>query len=260
MPELIRNAGVQAALETWATRKDGQTFHAVIMRALTGDLLLDISASVFADPARPFQPGDRLAISSITDAEGRRLLLAFTDNERLAAATPGTPRSLGQPAEAVLAQAMKDFDGIAIDARHPGEFIAFRDELERALGEDPIRAARLARELAERRSPFGEFLALLAAAPVYVGYATGTDAADERVRGQVLTLNDPNGRPYGALFTSPAAAWAWGATLEVRATRLANLAQIALEDGQQGLVVDAATPRATIPLDRLAELAAGPRA
>lgn len=260
MTEPIRNVPVQEALDAWATTKDARGFGEVVRRALVGELLLDISTSEFADPANPFQPGDRMAIASQVDNAGKRLLVAFTDNDRLAAVTTGTPRSLGQPAVAVLEQAIRDYEGVVVDPRHPGMFIAYADELTRAIGSDPTRASQLATALVRRDQPFADFLAALATSPVYVAAAVQRDATGAVVGATYPTARDAEGRPLGALFTSPAEVWAWGDGLEARQTRAANIAQIAVEDGQAGIVVNPRGPSMTLTGREIEFLAAGERA
>jgi hypothetical protein len=240
--------------------KDTRGFGDVIRRALVGELLLDVSTSVIADPDAGLQPGDRIAIASQVDNAGKRLLVAFTDNERLRAVTEGRPVSLGQPAVAVLEQAVRDYDGIVIDPRHPGMFIAYADELRRAMGDDPTRSAQLATALLERDQPFLDFLAGLATSTVYVA-ASVQRAPDGTVTGATYPgVRDAEGRPYGVICTSPAEVWAWGEGLEARATRAANVAQIAIDDGHVGIMINPRGPSMTLDRAQIDFLAAGERA
>ena len=242
MGELIRNVRVQEALEVWATTKDTRTFSDVLRRAVAGELLLDISTSEIADRERFPQPGDRIAIASQTDNAGKHLLLAYTDNERLGARTSGTPFSLGQPAHAVLEQAVRDYEGLVIDAGHPGMFIAYADEIRRGLGDEPAAAARLARDLVQQDRPFEEFLAGLALAPVYIPVETHRDEAGAVTGVSVLTARGKDGETLSAGFTSPAEVWAWAPEVEARPTRLRNLARVALQDGHAGVIINPAGP------------------
>jgi hypothetical protein len=209
MGELIRNVRVQEALDAWATTKDNRTFSDVVRRAIAGDLLLDISTSQLADRQKGPQPGDRLAIASQLDNAGKRVLLAYTDNERLGARSPENTLSLGQPGFGVIEQVFREYEGLVIDAGHPGMFIAYTAELRRALGDEPEAAARLARDLEKRERPFDDFLAGLALAPVYIPVETHRDAAGEITSLSVLTARGREGETLSALFTSPAEVWAW---------------------------------------------------
>lgn len=255
MGEPIRNVRVQEALEHWATTKDTRTFSDVLRRAVAGDLLLDISASELSDLSGGPQPGDRIAIASQTDDAGKHLLLAYTDDERLAARTSGAPLSLVQPAHAVLEQAVRDYEGLVIDAGHPGMFIAYADEIRRGLGDEPAAAARLARDLVQRDRPFEHFLAGLALAPVYIAVEAHRDAAGAVTSVSVLTARGRDGEKLSALFTSPAEVWAWAPEVEARPTRLQNVARVALQEGHAGAIVNPAGPAAPLPPELLAPYA-----
>lgn len=252
MAELVRNTRVQGALDVWATTKDARTFSDVLRRLVTGDLLLDISTSQLADPGAGPQPGDRIAIASQTDNAGKHLLLAYTDNDRLGARTPN-PISLGQPAHAVVEQAVRDYGGLVVDAGHPGMFIAYADEIRRGLGTEPAAAARLARDLVQRERPIEEFLAGLALAPVYIAVEARRDESGEVTAVSVLTARGPDGQAVSAFFTSPSEAWAWAPDAEVRPTRLQNVARVVLETGQPAAIVNPAGPAATLTRETLAD-------
>jgi hypothetical protein len=253
--EPIRNVRVQEALDVWATEKNNRTFSDVLRRAVSGELLLDISTSQLADRAAGPGPGDRIAIASQTDNAGKHLLLAYTDNARLAARTPENTLSLGQPAHAVIEQAMRDYEGIVIDAGHPGMFIAYADELRQGLGAEPAAAARLARDLVQRDRAFEEFLAGLALAPVYIAVQPHRDEAGTITSVSVLTARGRDGEELSALFTSPAEVWAWAPEVEARPTRLANVARVALQDGHVGAIVNPAGPAGPLPPGILAAYA-----
>lgn len=255
MGELIRNVRVQEALDAWATTKDNRTFSDVVRRAIAGDLLLDISTSQLADREKGPQPGDRLAIASQLDNAGKRVLLAYTDNERLGARSPENTLSLGQPGFGVIEQVLREYEGLVIDAGHPGMFIAYTAELQRALGDEPEAAARLARDLEKRERPFDDFLAGLALAPVYIPVETHRDAAGEITSLAVLTARGREGETLSALFTSPAEVWAWAPEVEARPTRLQNVARVALRDGHAGAIVNPAGPAAPLPPALLAQYA-----
>lgn len=259
MGDLIRNTRVQEALEVWATTKSNQTFADVIRRVVTGDLLLDISTSQIADRAAGPQPGDRMAVASQTDNAGKHVLLAYTDNERLAARTPENTLSLGQPGYGVLEQALRQYDGLAIDAGHPGMFLAYAAEIRRCLGDEPEAAARLARELVLRDRPFADVLAGLALAPVYIAVQVHRDDAGEVVSLSVLNARGRDGENMSALFTSPAEVWAWAPEVEARPTRLQNVARVAVQDGHAGALINPAGPATVLPMPVLADYAGDPR-
>jgi hypothetical protein len=252
---LVENAGVQTALRAWAESKDARTFAEVVRRAAVGELLLDISASQLADPARGFQQGDVLAVGDIVDNAGKRLLLAFTSNERAGGRHPEL-RTLAQPAIAVLRQAIGDYEGLVIDAGDPGQFIAYAEELRTGLGTDAEAASRLAAAIADP-SPASraDLPALLASAPVYIAVdrQPATDGGEPTV--SVLLVRSSDGTPMSVLGTSPSEVWAWSPGSEARGTALANVARVALEDGHGGIVVNPAGPSVVIPRGELEALA-----
>ena len=129
------------------------------------------------DPDDPMQQeGDRLALTSVSDGDGKDLLLAFTENARLESfSSSGTVRSLAQRASGVVAQAMANHDGLAIDAGTDGAFVAYSDEIQRAFGDDQEGAARLASAIVDGGLDLGEFVALLRESVVYVGGIPVTD-------------------------------------------------------------------------------------
>ena len=254
MGDLIRNARVQEALDAWATTKDNRTFSDVLRRAVTGELLLDISTSPIADRAAFPQAGDGMAIASPTDNAGKHLRPAYTDNARLAARTPVNTMSLGQPAHAVLEQAIRDYEGVVIDAGHPGMFIAYADEIRRGLGDEPAVAARLARDLVQRDRPFEDFLAGLALAPVYIAVEPTRDEAGEIQSLRVLNVGK-DGEILSAVFTSPAEVWAWAPHVEARPTRLQNVARVSAQEGHAGAMVNPAGPASILPPPLLAQYA-----
>ena len=255
MGDLIRNTRVQEALDVWATEKNNRTFSDVLRRLVSGELLLDISTSQLADRTKGPQPGDRIAIASQLDNAGKRVLLAYTDNERLAARTPENTLSLGQPAHGVLEQALREYEGLVIDAGHPGMFIAYTAEIRQGLGEEPAAAARLARDLVHRDRPFEDFLTGLALAPVYIPVIAERDESGAVTAVSVQTARGRDGETLSALFTSPAEVWAWAPEVEARPTRLQNVARVALRDGHAGAIVNPAGPAAPLPPAILAQYA-----
>lgn len=246
----IQHTRLQEALDAWAERKDAQTHSDVLRRAMTGELLLDISASTFADPDNPMQQGDPLAIASVRDSNGKDLLLAFTDNDRLHAyVASDSPRSLGQPAAASLQQAIERHDGIAIDAGTPGAFIAYNDEIARALGSEPGDAARLVAALVDRGVPLDRFLVMLREAVVYVGGIPVADDDGDVTGYRIATATRPDGGVLHAVFTSPAELWAWHPGAVAQPTTLDRVIDSARQDAMAGLVVNPVGPAAELPLD-----------
>lgn len=247
----VRNDRVREALATWTARKDAQTFADVVRRLVVGQLLLDATDSQVADPAAGLQPGDTLAIGSHVDNAGKRLLVAFTDQDELNRyrGRPGT--SLVQPGAAVVAQAVRDYEGIVVDGRSPGTFIAYAGELRQQLADDPETAGRLAAATVERSLPFPEFLRMLAGAPVYVPFDVQRDASGAETGVVVPTARSGDGSVYAVLGTSPAEVWAWSPGSDAQRTGFANVARAVLQDGQAGVVVNPAGPPVTVPADAL---------
>jgi hypothetical protein len=238
---LVNNTLVQEAVEEgWAKEQNYVTMFRVLRQCTTGELLLDITASTIADPSKGFQQGDTLAVGQVVDVAGKRLLLAFTSNERLAQYLAGAaPVSLGQPTTAVLKQAMTEYEGIAIDAGSPETmFIAHSEEIARALTPDPAVNEPLKTALVLQK-PFPELLSLAAAAEViFIATKEERDEAGEIARIFVPHVIDPTGERFTPAFTSPAEVWAWDTELNARPTRFANIVRASLEDGHNGVVIN----------------------
>jgi hypothetical protein len=247
----VRNDRVREALTTWAERKDTQTFADVLRRTVTGELLLDVTGSTFADPASGLQPGDVLAITSQTDDAGKRLLVAFTGHDELSRYRGAPGSSLVQPAAAVLAQAARDYEGVVVDGRSPGAFIAYAAEIRQQLTDDPEQVAPLGTATTTRGLPFDEYLAALAGAPLFLPFEVRRDEAGaESV--VVPGATGPDGRPYAVVGTSPAEIWAWQPRSGVQRTTLDAVAGAVARAGQAGLVVNPAGPAVTVPAETLA--------
>jgi len=251
----VDNARVREALERWAGRKDGQTFADVVRRAVVGQLLLDITDSRIADPSAGFGPGDTIAITSQNDAAGKHLLVAFTNNDELTRYRGRPGISLGQPAAAVLAQAMRDYEGIVIDGRSAGAFIAYSAELEQQLGGDPEAVRPLTEATVTRAMPFEEFLQALAAGAVYIPFEVRRDENGAEAGIVVPGAVGADGAPHAVLGTAPAEVWAWSPGSGAQRTGLGNVARAVLAQGQAGVVVNPAGPSAVIPADVLRRFA-----
>ena len=247
---VVQNARVQEALEAWVDTKDPQTHSDVLRRAASGWLLLDISHSEFADPENPMQEGDKLSLTSVSDGEGNDLLLAFTDNPRLEAfAGEGTVRSLAQRASSVLAQAVSQHDGLAIDAGTDGAFIAYSDEIRRAFGDDQDGATRLASAIVDGEHDLGQFAALLRESVVYIGGIPVTGDDGDTVGYNIASASRADGSVLHAVFTSPAELWAWQPNALAQPTTLDAIVLSARQDEMVGLVVNPVGPAAEIPLE-----------
>jgi hypothetical protein len=238
----VRHDRVREALGTWAERKDAQTFADVLRRAVAGELLLDVTDSRLADPGRGFQQGDTLAIASIRDNAGADLLVAFTGHDELQRMREAAGQSLVQPAAAVLAHAVRDHQGIVIDGRAPGAFIAYAAEIRQHLTEEPEAVARLTEATTTRSLPFAQYVEALAAGPLFVPVATDPDDGEA---GPAAT--GPDGGAYTVVGTSPAEVWAWLPGGEVRRVALAELAAATLAAGRAGIVVNPAGPPVVVP-------------
>jgi SseB protein N-terminal domain len=251
-PALVVNTLVQSALQVWAQKKGAQTMFEVLRQCATGELLLDISASQLADSAKGFQPGDSIAISHEVDNAGKKLLLAFTSNERLAAyRTDRTPASLAQPATAVLKQAITDYEGIVIDPRSADSCIAYAPEITQGLTADPAVNEALKAATAGRASS-AELFAVASQAPgVFVATKDTKNEAGEVVSITVQNVTTSTGERFAAAFTSPAEVWAWGTEFNARPTALANVTRVMRENGQVGIVLNPGGPAGIIPASEL---------
>jgi hypothetical protein len=240
--QLVSNRLVQAALRRWSSAKDARTFAEVLRQCATGELLLDATGSQLADPSGGFHPGDTLSIASRTDEQGRRLLLAFTSNDRLGEYHQGEhPVSLVQPAPAVLAQAAADYDGIAIDAGSSDLCIAFADEIRRHLTDDPALNEPLKTALVERSLPWDELLDLVESTPaVFIALAEVRDESGAVTGARIPTAKGKNGETYSVAFTSPAEVWAWSPPEDAQATGIGNVARAALEQSHDGVLLNPA--------------------
>ncbi|GIG36884.1 SseB family protein [Cellulomonas pakistanensis] len=242
----VRNDGVREALAVWAGRKDVLTFADVLRRAVAGELLLDVTDSRLADPDRGFQQGDTLAIASVRDNAGADLLVAFTGHDELQRMRQAAGRSLVQPAAAVLAQALRDHQGIVVDGRSPGAFIAYADEIRAHLTDDPEAVAPLTDVTAGRSLPFGQYLEALGDGPLF---APVDPEVEDGAAGPAAT--GPDGGAYTAVGTSPAEVWAWRPGGEVRRVAFADVAAATRAAGRAGVVVNPARPAVVVPAGAL---------
>jgi hypothetical protein len=240
--QIVANRLLQAALSRWAAGKDARTFAEVLRQCATGSLLLDSSGSTIADPSLGFQAGDTMGVGYRTDEQGRRLLLAFTSTDRMSAYHHGVPSvSLVQPAGAVMAQAVADYDGIAIDAGSAHLCIAFSDEIRRHLTDDPTLNAPLKTALVERTISWDELLGLLGSTPaVFIAMSDVRDDSGTVTGATVPTARGKNGETYSVAFTSPAEVWAWSPPENAQATGIADVARVALEQRHDGILLNPA--------------------
>lgn len=245
-----RNDRVREALGTWAQQKDGRTFADVLRRAVTGELLLDVTGSTIADPAAGFRAGDVLAVTAQTDNAGKRLLVAFTGHDELTRYRGAPGASLVQPAAAVLAQAARDYEGVVLDGRSPGAFIAYSAEIRQQLTEDPEAVAALGTATATRGLPFDRYLAALAEGPLFLPFEVRRDGSGAETV-VVPGATGPDGRSYAVVGTSPAEVWAWQPACGVQRTTLDAVVTAVARAGQAGLVVNPAGPAVTVPAGAL---------
>ena len=238
----VTNCLVQAALGRWSAGKDARTFAEVLRQCATGSLLLDGSASTVADPARGLRPGDTMGVAYRTDDQGRRLLLAFTSNERMSAYHHGEHTiALVQPASAVMAKAAADFDGIAIDPGSSDLFIGFADEIRHHLTDDPTLNEPLKAALVDRSLPWDELLDLLGSAPsIFIPVSDVHDESGAVTGVTVSTARGKNGEIYSVAFTSPAEVWAWSPPENAHATGFVDVARVAREKRHDGILLNPA--------------------
>jgi len=257
---LVVHSALQAALAGWAREKNSVTLNAVIKECAAGELLLDLTRSTLADPAAGPQQGDVVAIAHQVDNAGKRLLLAFSSNDRLARYREAdAPVSLAQPASSVIEQAVREYEGIALDPGSPDtQFIAYADELTRGLGADVTASTRVAQALADRTLAWPAMLELLRSAPsLVVAEAPQRDALGEVVGAAVVTATGEHGETWSVVHTSPAEAWAWAPGARVRPVSFAEVARTAISQGHAGLVVNPGGPSATVLPDELRLLVEG---
>jgi hypothetical protein len=250
----VRHDRVREALAGWAEQKDARTVADVLRRTLVGELLLDATGSTLTTRDGRLQPGATLQINSTHDQAGKHLLLAFTGHDELSRLREEPGQSLVQPAAAVLAQAARDYDGIVIDGRSPGAFIAYAPEIGQHLTDDPEARTPLSTALVERTLPTPDLLALLAAATLYVlpvvrVHEDGTEVAT------LATTRGPDGSVFAVIGSAPAELWAWSPGGMVRGTDLAHVARIVQEDGFAGIVLNPAKPDVVLPVEVLARFA-----
>lgn len=257
----VEHRALQAALAVWGRQKDSVTFHDVIRELAAGELLLDIGSSTLADRSAGLQRGDVLAVAHQVDSAGKRVLLAFTDAERLARYR-GTADalSLGQPAVEVVAQATTDYEGLALDPGSPDtQFIAYADELVSSLGGDVRESGPVKRALAERDQPWSEVLELLRDSPSLWSAeleqrGDGPVAADVDV--DVATVTGEHGETWSVLHSSPAEVRAWAPGATAQRVAFAEVATTALEAGHAGVVVNPRGPSVLVVADELRALVA----
>lgn len=280
-----RDERLAEGLGLWAERKDRRTLAEVLRRALTGQLLLDISDSEIADPSSGLQRGDRIAIAAQTDNAGRQLLMAFTENEELTRYRGRPGISLVQPAAAVLAQAARDFEGIAIDPRAEHACIVYAEEILQHFADDPealvrataatttaatttaatataaTAATATATPTANTNAPTAErspsdpgsgLFESLVDAPLFVPVIPERDASGaETGAARVMSAQDDQGRSFAVAGTSPAELWAWRAEAEAHRVALAQLADLVQGNGLAGLQLNPGGPGVFVPAEEL---------
>jgi hypothetical protein len=255
----VVHTALQQALTGWAREKNSATLGAVLAELTAGELLLDLTRSTLADPSAGPQQGDIVAIAHQTDNAGKRLLLAFTSADRLARYREvESPVSFAQPAAVVVEQAVREYEGIALDPGSPEtQFIAYSDEIRRGLGDDVTASAPVARALAERTIAWPDMLELLRTSPsLFVAEVEQRDAAGEVASTVVATATGEQGELWSVVHTTPAGAWAWAPGSTARAVSFADLARTALAEGHAGVVVEPGDRSVAVTPDELRTLAA----
>lgn len=239
----VRNELIESALTRWGGEKNAQTMFNVLRQCASGTLLLDVSTSQIADPDAGISQGDTIAIAHQVDNAGKKLLLAFTSNEELAAYRDTiTPISLVQPATAVMQQAVTDYEGIVINPGSPETMcIAYAEEIRRGLTATPNLNEKLKQTLVERNLPWGELIDLLATTEaVFIATSETRDEAGEITGITMPTVTDDDGNTFSVVFSSPAEVWAWSPGLNPRPTGIGNVARASLNDKMHGAVLNPA--------------------
>ena len=255
----VQHGALQAALAVWGRQKDSVTFHDVLRELAAGRLLLDIGSSTLADRSAGLQRGDVLAVAHQVDSAGTRVLLAFTDAERLARYRGATgDLSLAQPAVEVAAQAVTDYEGLALDPGSPDtQFIAYADELVSALGDGVRASGPVKRALAERDQPWPEVLELLRDSPSLWSAELDRPGDGSGVAGiDVGTVTGEHGETWSVLHSSPAEVRAWAPGASARRVAFAEVATAAVEAGHAGVVVNPRGPSVLVVADELRALVA----
>ena len=254
----VVHTALQQALTGWGREKNSVTLGAVMAELTAGELLVDLTRSTLADPAAGPQHGDVVAIAHQTDNAGKRLLLAFTSADRLARYRDGeTPVPFAQPAAVVVDQAVREYEGLALDPGTPEtQFIAYSDELRRGLGDDVTASVPVVRALAERTIAWPDMLELLRTSPsLYVAEVDQRDAEGEATSTVVATATGEQGETWSVVHATPAAAWAWAPGSTARAVSFADLAGVALAEGHAGVVVEPGERSVAVTPDELRALA-----
>jgi hypothetical protein len=244
---LVANTLVQAALVKWGEKKSAQTMNEVLRQCATGELLVDIGGSDFADISKGLQPGDKLGIGQVVDNAGQRLLLVFTSNEALRAYRPDVaPMSLAQPASGVMKQALSDFEGVAIDPADPNTCIIYNREIQLGLSEEPAINEALKTGLVENRSA-DEIRELAASTPLlFIGVTEVRNDAGEIVGATLPSVQTTAGERCALAFTSPAEVWAFDATLSARPTGFDNVIDAARSNGHAAVMLNPMGPWAIL--------------
>lgn len=235
----VKNEAVQEALDRWALAKNQKSFSDVMRRLLVGQLLLDATGSDLGAPGEAPDPNGLSIDAGREDSQGRLLLPAYTDNDRLQEAHPGERViSWPQPSVEVLRLALRQEQGLVIDPGTPQEYIAFREELESYLPGDLTAMARVTGVLL-RQAP-DQILrpALLALSDWYIPTLTERDDSGEVVGVGIPTATGRNGGDYGVACSNPAEALAWMPEADPRPTGLDNIVNAADRHGQQGIIIN----------------------
>lgn len=114
---------VQAATDGYAAEQSEQTYATVVRQIATSDLF------VVLDPQ-----SDDMTPTSIVNGRGERVLMAFTDSERVDAMYGGKAVTVQKRAGADILRLVGDqFDAVVLDPQHPSSFAATRERIRKAL-------------------------------------------------------------------------------------------------------------------------------
>ncbi len=246
---IVDNHRVRAAVEAFAAQPDQRTSLDVLRACLLGELLMDITGSqlTMTDDGQ-LAPGSTIAFSGGRGPDDRGALFAFTSQREIERMHPsGTQtRSLAQPAQAVLAQALgNDETGwLYLDPAGPTCAIA-RSEIEFALRFPRNDAVQRAIEPGVAREE------LIAALRTDAKLLMGLDADADPERPMPRLTRAPDGGTALIVGTSSVEIVAANPQDGVVVTSSFELPEQLAKRGWSGLLINPAGPWAYVPLSEL---------
>lgn len=245
----VDNARLRHAIAAFVADPVEQRMVDVLRATLVGELLLDATRSEFDLREGKPQTGSTIRLSSGVGPDGRRALLAFTNNDEIARMHPdGTQhQSLAQPAAAVLEMAKKQGAGwLFLDPAASKVALSSKDidVALRHLRNDRISAAIAATEAGGPRRAVVD--ALRADGPILLaGEMRSSDEHGEQPRLRMLAR--PDGSRALLVFTSAPEIAARHPQDGVISTTTAKLrAQLRTSTLFSALVVNPAGPSAEV--------------